>query len=242
VLIETKLHAPVVREEWVERLDLIDYLADATARLVLIAAPAGSGKTTLAAQWRSSPIDRRPFAWVSLDRGDDDPSRLWWHVMAALHVACPEFDSEKILRALYGQAPDFDGTVLPMLVNELASLAEPVVMLDDYHLIRERSCHDQMTFLLGRLPPSVQIVIITRADPPLELARMRAAGEMLEIRARELRFDVPQAAVLMKKVAVAELTERDLVDLVERTEGWPAGLYLAALSLRGHSSPRPPRR
>ena len=238
MLIETKLHAPVARREWVGRQELIGYLAGTKAKLILVDAPAGFGKTTLAAQWRSSAIDGRPFAWVSLDRGDDDPSRLWWHVVCALHLACPGFDSEKVLRALHAQVPDFEATVLPVLVNELAALAEPVVlMLDDYHLIREHRCHDQMKLLLAHLPPSVQVVIITRADPPLELARMRAAGEMAEIRARELRFDPPQAAALIKNVADVELTDHDLEDLVVRTEGWPAGLYLAALSMRGHPSP-----
>ena len=238
MLIETKLHAPAVRKEWVERHELIQYLAGARARLTLVDAPAGFGKTTLVAQWRFSPVDGRPFSWVSLDRGDDDPSRLWWHVVCALRLACPDLDSEKILSALHARVPDFGGIVLPMLVNELASLAEQVVLvLDDYHLIKERSCHDQMTFLLTHLPPSVQVVIITRADPPLELARMRAAGEMVEIRARELRFDLSQAATLIKNIAAVELADHDVADLVERTEGWPAGLYLAALSLRGHSSP-----
>jgi LuxR family transcriptional regulator, maltose regulon positive regulatory protein len=238
MLIETKLHAPVARKEWVERQELIDCLAGTTAKLILVDAPAGFGKTTLAAQWRSSAIDGRSFAWVTLDRGDDDPGRLWWHVVSALHLACPGFDSERLLRALHAQVPDFDGTVLPMLVNELAALAEPVVlMLDDYHLIKEHRCHDQMTLLLDHLPPSAQVAIITRADPPLGLARMRAAGEMAEIRARELRFDLPQAAALTRNVAGVELTDHDLEDLVVRTEGWPAGLYLAALSLRRHPSP-----
>ena len=152
MLIETKLHAPVARREWVQRQELIDYLAGTRAKLILIDAPAGFGKTTLAAQWRSSAVGGRPFCWISLDRGDDDPSRLWWHVVSALHLACPGFDSEKILRALHAQVPDFDGTVLPMLVNELAALAEPVVLtLDDYHLIKEHRCHDQMTLLLAHL-------------------------------------------------------------------------------------------
>jgi ATP/maltotriose-dependent transcriptional regulator MalT len=238
VLIETKLHAPVARKDWVERRELIQYMANATAKLVLVDAPAGFGKTTVVAQWRSSPTDQRRFAWVSLDRGDDDPGRLWRHVTCALNLACPDFDSEKILRALQTQAPDFSRTVLPLLVNEMASLPEPVVLaLDDYHLIKERSCHEQMTFLLDHLPSSTQVVILTRADPPLPLARMRAAGEMAEIRARELRFELPQAAALIRSAAAIELIDDDLAELVERTEGWPAGLYLAALSLRGHPSP-----
>ena len=221
-----------------ERPELIRYLADAAVKLILVAAPPGFGKTTLVAQWRSSPINHRPFAWVSLDRDDNDPSRLWWHLVSALHMARPAFDSEKLLPMLRGQAPDLAETMLPMLINEMASLPEQVVLvLDDYHLIKRRACHEQMAFLLGHLPPSGQVVIITRADPPLPLARMRAIGEMVEIRGRELRFDPGQAAELIHAVAAVDLTERDVADLVARTEGWPAGLYLAALSLRGQSSP-----
>jgi LuxR family transcriptional regulator, maltose regulon positive regulatory protein len=238
VLIETKLHPPAARKEWVERPELIRYLADAAVKLILVAAPPGFGKTTLVAQWRSSPINHRPFAWVSLDRDDNDPSRLWWHVVSALHMACPAFDSAKILPMLRGQAPDLGETMLPVLINEMASLPEQVVLvLDDYHLIKRRACHEQMAFLLGHLPPSGQVVIITRADPPLPLARMRAIGEMVEIRGRELRFDHGQAAELIHAVVAVDLSDGDVADLVARTEGWPAGLYLAALSLRGQSSP-----
>src|SRR5205823_1814821 len=107
------------------------------------------------------------------------------------------------------------------------------LVLDDYHVIKERSCHDQIAFLLLHLPPSAQIVLITRADPALPLARLRAGGQMTEIRARELRFAPDEAAALVRDVSGVELTEPDLADLVERTEGWSAGLYLAALSLRG---------
>jgi len=222
----------------VERPELISYLADATVKLILVAAPPGFGKTTLVAQWRVSPVNGTAFAWVSLDRDDNDPSRLWWHVVSALHLACPAFDSEKLLSMLRGQTPDLTETMLPMLVNQMASLPEQVVLvLDDYHLIKRRACHEQLAFLLAHLPSSGRVVIITRADPPLPLARMRAAGEMVEIRARELRFDLGQAAELIHAVAAVELTDRDVADLVERTEGWPAGLYLAALSLRGQSSP-----
>jgi LuxR family maltose regulon positive regulatory protein len=238
MLIETKLHPPADRKEWVERPELIRYLADAAVKLILVAAPPGFGKTTLVAQWRSSPVNHKPFAWVSLDRHDNDPGRLWRHVLSSLDLACPEFDSEKILPILGDQVLDLAEAMLPVLVNELASLPEQVVLvLDDYHLITERACHEQMTFLLDHLPPSGQVVIITRADPPLPLGRMRAAGEMAEIRARELRFDAEQAAELVHAAAAVDLTSRDAADLVARTEGWPAGLYLAALSLRGHSSP-----
>jgi LuxR family transcriptional regulator, maltose regulon positive regulatory protein len=237
-LIETKLHAPIAREEWVKREELVDYLAGAAARLLLIDAPAGFGKTTLVAQWCSSPGERRSFGWVSLDPGDNDPGRLWRHVVCAVERACPEFGADDVLSTLRVQAPDFAGQLLPLLVNELAALPEPVVLvLDDYHVIKERSCHDQMAFLLLHLPPAVQVVLVTRIDPPLPLARLRAAGEIAEVRARELRFAPAPAAELVAAAAGVELSEPDLADLVDRTEGWPAGLYLAALSLRGHPSP-----
>ncbi len=239
MLIETKLHPPAVREEWVERSELIKYLADAEVKLILVEAPPGSGKTTLVAQWRSSPVNHKPFAWISLDRADNDPGRLWLHIVSALHLACPMFDSEKVLADLRGpDLLDFGGTVLPVLIHEMASLPEQVVLvLDDYHLITEPTCHEQVALLVGHLPPRLQVVISTRADPPLPLARMRAAGELAEIRARELRFDLRQAAELIHAVAGVEFDERNLAYLVSRTEGWAAGLYLAALSLRRDSSP-----
>ena len=241
MLIETKLHAPPVRGEWVQRQELIRRLAGSGAKLVLVSAPAGFGKTTLVAQWRASSIGSRPFAWVSLDRGDDDPGRLWWHVAWALQRAVPAIRSEEILQALAGQAPDFDGRVLPLLVNELADHGEHgkriVLVLDDYHLIKERACHDQLKWLLPHLPASAQIVIVTRADPPLPLGRMRGAGEMTEIRAHDLRFAPAEAGALVSAVSTTELSSPDLADLVDRTEGWPAGVYLAALCLRADTAP-----
>jgi len=237
--IETKLHPPGVRSEWVERSALIDELANSTTKLVLVDAPAGFGKTTLVAQWRSSPAEKRPFAWVSLDRGDGDPRRLWWYIVSALTRACPGFNGEEIRQELRAQAPEFPDSVLPMVANGLAALCDPVVLvLDDYHMIKERRCHEQIRFLLAHLPASAQIVIITRADPPLPLARLRAAGEMAEVRARELRFTPEEAAKLIAAVAGIRLGAPELGQLIERTEGWPAGVYLAAISLSGHPSPR----
>ena len=238
-LIETKLHAPALRHEWVQRERLVGYLAGClSSRLVLVEAPAGFGKTIAVAQWAASAIEDRPFAWVSLDRGDDDPARLWLHVVSALQRACPQFGGEEILRDLHSPLPDIAGTVLPGLANRLAELAAPVVLvLDDYHLISDQSCHDQVGFLLSNLPAEVQLVLITRAHPPLPLARLRAARELAEVRTRELRFTTVQAAALVRAVAAVDLPEPDLADLVERAEGWPAGVYLAALSLRGHADP-----
>ncbi|HEY4854740.1 MAG TPA: hypothetical protein VII22_28470, partial [Streptosporangiaceae bacterium] len=238
--IETKLHAPRSRKEWVERRELVQSLADsAAAKLILVDAPAGFGKTTLVAQWRSSAMEQRRFAWLSLDRDDDDPGRLWWHVVFALQRACPELGGEDILRVLRVQGrPDIGGRVLPALVNELAALPEPVVLvLDDCHVIKDPHCLDQIALLLLHLPPTAQLVIITRIDPGLPLARLRAVGQMVEFRAQELRFGPAEVAALVHAVSAVELREPDLAVLVERTEGWPAGVYLAALSLRDHPSP-----
>ncbi len=236
---ETKLHAPSLRRELVERQSLIGVLAATTARLVLIEAPAGFGKTTLAAQWRASMSEQRRFAWVCIDRGDDDPGRLWWHIVHALQRACPGLDVDDVLRALRAPVPDITGTVIPLLVQELAAFHSPVVLvLDDYQLINEPGRHEQTAFLLLHLPPSAQLALVTRTGPPLPLARLRAAGEMVEIRMPELRLEPAEGAALVQNVSGLELAEPDLADLLERTEGWPAGLYLAALSLRGHPSPR----
>lgn len=236
--IESKLHAPNARAEWVDRPEILGHLAQTAGKLVLVAAPAGFGKTTLVAQWRASSAENRPFAWVSLDPGDDDPGRLWWYVVCALQRACPQFNGEDILGALRVQAPEVTGAVLPVLLNELTVLPSPVVLvLDDYHVITERLCHEQIAFLLDHLPPSTQIVLVTRTEPRLAMARLRTAGELAEVRVPELRFTAGQAATLVRSVADVGLSEPDLADLMDRTEGWPAGVYLAALSLRGHPSP-----
>src|SRR5271170_6781497 len=213
-------------------------LAGAAVKIALIEAPAGFGKTTLAAQWRASTSEERRFAWVSLDRGDDDPGRLWWYIAHALQRACPGLGVDEVFRALRVPVPDIMGTVIPLLVHELAAFAAPVVLvLDDYQLIKEPACHEQIAFLLLHLPPSAQFVLVTRTDPPLPLARLRAAGELVEIRTPELRLEPCEAAELVHNVSGLELAEPDLTILLERTEGWPAGLYLAALSLGGDPSP-----
>jgi LuxR family transcriptional regulator, maltose regulon positive regulatory protein len=236
--IETKLHAPSLRKEWVERQALISVLAGTAAKLVLIEAPAGFGKTTLAAQWRASASDERPFAWVSLDRGDDDPGSLWWYIVHAFQRAFPGFGADEVLRALRAPIPDITGTAIPLLLHELDVLqAQVVLILDDYQLIKEQSCHEQIAFLLLHLPPSAQIALVTRTAPPLPLARLRASGEMIEIRMPELRLEPSEAAALVRNVSGLELAGSDLSVLLERTEGWPAGLQLAALSLRNHPSP-----
>jgi LuxR family maltose regulon positive regulatory protein len=238
VPIETKLHPPGARVEWLPRRELVGQLAASPAKLILVEAPAGFGKTTLIAQWWSSPSERRSFAWLSLDRGDDEPGRLWWHIACALYRACPGLDGANVLRALREPAPDIDGTVLPMLINALAALPDEVVLvLDDYHVIREQACLEQTESFLVHLPATVQLAVITRATPALPLARLRAAGDLVEIGMRELRFAEPEAAALLHTVSGTELSQPGLDRILQRTEGWPAGLYLAALSLRNHPAP-----
>jgi LuxR family maltose regulon positive regulatory protein len=236
VPLETKLYPPALRKEWVERQELIGQLSGSTSKLILVDAPAGFGKTTLVAQWRARAARERRFAWVSLDRDDNDPVRLWRHVVEALQRASPEVRSA--LGQVRGTPDDLDRTLLPLIVNALAAAKAPVVLvLDDYHLLKERACHQQFEFLLLHLPRRAQLVVITRADPPLPLARLRASGDLTEIRARELGFTPAQATSFVHAVAGVRLSRTDAADLVERTEGWPAGIYMVALSLRDHPAP-----
>ena len=178
VPIDTKLHGPGWRKEWVNRPRLLSELTGtASAKLVLVNAPAGFGKTTLLAQWRSTATEGRPVAWLSLDRGDDDPGRLWWHVVSALQQACPELGTEDILGVLAARKPDIPGTVIPMLVNKLTIMPVQIVLvLDDYHVIKDRRCHEQVAALLRHLPPTLKIALVTRTRPLFLLARLRILG------------------------------------------------------------------
>jgi LuxR family maltose regulon positive regulatory protein len=238
LLLESKLHGPAARPEWVPRERLLTALTASEAKLVLVEAPAGFGKTIMVAQWRSAASAGRLFAWVFLDKGDNDPARLWWHVVAALERACPGLGGANLMQFLAAQDADIGGQLLPRLVNALAELAQPVTLvLDDYHVLIEPRCREQIQFLLLNLVTPAQMIIITRADPPLPLARLRATGDLAEIGASELRFTPGEAAALVDRVAGVRLGERDLAGLMSSTEGWPAGVSLAALSLRSHADP-----
>ena len=222
-----------MRPEWLDRPALVRRLSGTTARLILISAQAGSGKTVLVSQWRGVP-DSGPFAWITLDPGDNNPSRLWWKVISAVRRACPEFDVDppQVLVPRQGRV------LLPALITRLSALRAPVVLvLDDYHLLTNPKAHTQVELLLHELPRSVQVVVVTRAIPPLQLARLRAAGEVADIGARELRFSRSETGALVSAVAGVTLDGPDLSALFARTEGWPAGVYLAALSLHGHPAP-----
>lgn len=233
VSFDAKIQPPEIRPEWLDRPAVLDRLSGTTARLILISAPAGSGKTVLVSQWRAA-ADSGRFAWTTLDHGDNDPSRLWWKVISAVRRACPEFDVDppQVLVPRQGRV------LLPALIARLSSLRAPVVLvLDDYHLVNHHKCHTQVEGLLRDLPQAVQVVLMTRATPPLELARLRAAGEVADIGMPDLRFSQSEVRTLVSTVAGVTLDGPDLSALLARTEGWAAGVYLAALSLRGHPSP-----
>jgi len=234
VPLDSKIQPPQMRPEWLERPALLRLLSGATARLILVSAPAGSGKTVLVGQWRAVPDGKR-FAWVSVDASDNDPSRLWWKVISAVRRACPELDVDppEVL------VPRQGCLLLSAFIARLSTLQAPpvVLVLDDYHLVTNEKCHRQVEGLLRDLPQSCQVVLMTRAMPPLELARLRAAGEVADIGLPELCFGQSEVDALVSAVAGVTLDGGHLSALYARTEGWPAGVYLAALALRGHPSP-----
>jgi LuxR family maltose regulon positive regulatory protein len=231
-LLSTKLHPPDPGQR-IARGSLIARLHDAPeARLVLIRAPAGWGKSTLMAQWRQAESGRRMFAWVSLDRGDSDPVRFWNYVIEALHTISPRIGS--MSRALVN-APGVDlaREMLPVLVEELSHLPAPVVIaLDDYHQVEGDAVHATVRALLDYLPATVSVAIATRADPPLPVARLRASGQLIDIEMRRLQFTIEEADTFLNDQLGLDLSGDEVRSLHARTEGWPAGLYLAALSLR----------
>ena len=202
------------------------------AKLTLVSAPAGSGKTTLLAEWSASRGERRPFAWLSLDASDNDPVRFYEGVIAALRRVVPGV-GEQALSALAGPTSLTD-VALPSLVNELGVRDQPLVLvLDDYHLVVNPTIHESLDFLLEHLPATLQLAIASRSEPPLGLARLRVRGELVEINAPELRFTRKEATSLLNELRGLDLDPDDIVQLQGRTEGWAAGLQLAALSLSG---------
>jgi LuxR family transcriptional regulator, maltose regulon positive regulatory protein len=228
----TKLHPPALRNQTVARERLLKRLQPKRGvRLVVVAAPAGSGKTTLLGTWREAEATRRAIGWVSLDEGDNDPVVLWSHVLEALRRACPTLETPR--------GPDVVGaariidSVLPDLVNRLMEQGDVTLVLDDFHCLRSGTSRESVAWLAEHGPPSFQLVVLTRSDPALPLAALRAHGELLELHADELAFSADEADLLLNDRLDLGLARYDVDDLVDRTEGWPAGLYLAALSLRG---------
>ncbi len=230
-LLATKLAIPPARSDVVSRLRLIDRLcAGRSRRLSLLAAPAGFGKTTLLAEWIHR--DAVPTAWVTLDSGDDDLIRFWSYVLGALERVQPGVG--RVAQALLHSPQPPIEVVLTALINSLSELSQDLVLVfDDYHQVSATAVHRSVTFLLDHAPPRLHLVIATRADPPLPLARLRARGQLTELRAADLRFTEAEAAEFLTGVVGLELSAADVSALEERTEGWIVGLQLAALSMQG---------
>ena len=233
-LLQTKLHVPRRRQGLVARPRLIDRLSrGAESALTLVSAPAGFGKTSLVADWLAAAgADGRCVAWLSLDQRDNDPVLFWTYLLAALKTSVPGL-GRSALSLLESTQPPME-VFLATLLNDLNAISnDVVVVLDDYHVIDARDVLEGMAFLLEHLPQQIHLVIASRADPALPLARLRGRGELVEIRAADLRFTPEEAAAYLNGVMRLGLTAQDVTALESRTEGWIAALQLAALSMQG---------
>ena len=234
VLLHTKLMLPQPRPFLVPRPALLQKLAAGqSGKLTLLSAPPGFGKTTLIADFLVHARATQKAGWLSLDKADNDPLRFFAYVIAALQTAVPTlgYIANTLLAA---PQPAPLETVLTLLCNEISQVdGRLTLILDDYHTIGSRAIHDALTFWLDHLPPNLHLILTTRADPPLPLARLRARGELTELRAADLRFSPEEAAAFLRHFLGLDLPPETITALEQRTEGWIAGLQLAALSLRG---------
>ena len=223
VLLATKLQVPRSRPGLVPRRRLADQLEEGLNRgLVLVAAPAGYGKSVLLSEWVRDVA--QPVAWLSLDAGDNDPVRFWRHVLAALDSVRPGIAERVGPLAGPPPPPSYDALVSALINDVVADPGQPDVLLvlDDYHLISADTLQASVRFLLDHRPPQLRVVLASRSDPPLGLARYRGRGELGEVRAADLRFSVDEAAELLRQVS-ADLDRSVAAALAERTEGWAVG-------------------
>src|SRR5436309_6867471 len=237
-ILATKLYLPRLRPNVVSRPRLIERLNEGLHRnLTLIAAPAGFGKTTLVSEWVAS-CDRQ-VAWLSLDEGDNDPTRFLTYLVAALRTIAPTL-GEGVLGTLSGgqvtlqsPQPPPPEAMLTALLNDLTTISDDfVLVLDDYHVLDAKAVDHALTYLVEHLPPQMHLVIATREDPQLPLARLRARGQLTELRAVDLRFTPSEVAGFLNQGMGLNLSAEDIAALETRTEGWIAGLQLAALSMQ----------
>src|SRR5215208_3495978 len=244
IVLKPKLWAPLPRPEHVVRRRLLELLRNALDfKLSVISAPTGYGKTTLLAHWRQVEETNQPFAWVSLDEQDNDPIRLWRHIVEALRRVVPEDEAfgADVLLGMRAVGERFVGVTLPRLINELAELSYQVVLvLDDYQFVTEEDSHESVSFFVEHLPENIHLVISSRTDPALSLGRLRARGEMNEIRTEKLAFSEEEAACLLNEKMGLDISPVNLSVLLERAEGWPAAIYLASLSLQQRENQRIP--
>jgi ATP/maltotriose-dependent transcriptional regulator MalT len=237
VVAATKLEIPPHREGLVPRAELVALLAGAEhTRLTMLSAPAGSGKTTLLQQWHLGAPASEPFAWLSLDPGDDDPVRFWTCVIEALRMIGPGIGA-RAEGALHSPGTSLEEVVVPLLVNELRELPTRIVfVLDDLHAVGDEAIHRSLVTFVERLPVTVHLAVATRTDPPWPvLPRLRARDQVVEIRSRQMRFSEAEAGSYLAALGV-DLSGEQVAAIQQRTEGWAAGLQLAGLSLRERSS------
>ena len=231
-LLNTKLFIPSTRPERVSRSRLIERLNEGLHRkLTLVSAPAGFGKTTLVSEWAAG--CQRPIAWLSLDEGDKDLSRFLTYLVGALQTIA-EHIGEGAFAILQVPQPPPAETILTMLLNEINAVSyDFILVLDDYHVVDSKPVDNALAFLLEHLPPQMHLIITTREDPDLPLARLRAQDQLTELRAADLRFTSSEAAEFLNQVMNLNLSAEDIAALEDRTEGWIAGLQLAAISMQG---------
>src|SRR5437667_593691 len=232
-ILATKLYLPRLRPNVVSRPRLIERLNEGLHRkLTLIAAPAGFGKTTLVSQWLAG--GSRPTAWLSLDEGENDLTRFLTYLVAAFQTIAPTI-GEGVLGMLQSSQPPPPEAILTALLNEITTLPDHfVLVLDDYHVIDAKPVDQALTYLVEHLPPQMHLVIATREDTQLPMARLRARSHLTELRAADLRFTASEAAAFLNQVMGLNLSAADIARLSDHTEGWIAGLQLAALSMQGH--------
>ena len=248
-LLSTKLFIPPLRPELVNRPHLMAQLNGGLHRkLILVSAPAGFGKSTLLTEWVNSQRSNTStathgadkIAWISLDESDNDPVRFLAYLITALSrmegLDVPV--GKGALTMIQSPQPPSSVSILTALINDLAMLSEKIILiLDDYHVIEASAINDMVSFLLEHLPHQMHLVIATREDPQLPLPRLRARGQLVELRASDLRFDATETADFLNIVMKLNLSSDDVASLESRTEGWIAGLHLAAISMQGHKDP-----
>ncbi len=236
-LLNTKLYVPRARPDLVLRSRLTEQLREGAWRpFTLISAPAGFGKTTLVSDWVRS--NEWPSVWISLDEGDNDPAGFLSYLLTAIQGISIDIGKTALEAIQASQSPPIEA-ILTDLLNEIANISHDfILVLDDYHLITAQPIHDAVNFLLRHLPPQMHLVISTRADPPLALSGLRARGQMTELRAADLRFSQEEAVLFLNPLLGPDLSDEDVAALESRTEGWIAGLQLAALSMHGRDDKR----